>query len=165
MCTMPRRGCDGRLQHVEPHRLAAEPQRSRPPMRGRPSTPSSAGAAKQSTADPAPDPNPGRAGRNGASADASPIPAAPAAQRFAPGPAFDIDRAGETGAGVRALAQAAAGAASAGSPDELAAVLRRACCDVLPCDAFRFATYDAAADVLRYHTAFPALAAGDDEMG
>jgi PAS domain S-box-containing protein len=134
-------------------------------MRGRPSTPSSAGAAKQSTATPAPDPNPGRAGRNGASADASPIPAAPAAQRFAPGPAFDIDRAGETGAGVRALAQAAAGAASAGSPDELAAVLRRACCDVLPCDAFRFATYDAAADVLRYHTAFPALAAGDDEMG
>ncbi|HEX2080714.1 MAG TPA: PAS domain S-box protein [Longimicrobium sp.] len=135
-------------------------------MRGRPSTPSSAGhTGPPAAANPALDTNPGRGARNGASADASLIPAAPAAQRFAPGPAFDIDRAGETGAGVRALAQAAAGAASAGSPDELAAVLRRACSEVLPCDAFRFATYDPAADALRYHAAFPALAAGEDEMG
>ena len=42
---------------------------------------------------------------------------------------------------------------------------RRACAAAFPCDGFRFATFNADADALRYHAAFPPLAAENDEMG
>jgi PAS domain S-box-containing protein len=81
-------------------------------------------------------------------------------------PAIDPGPGRDAGAArIAALADAATGAAQARTPQELAAVLRRACAAARPCEGFRFATYDAASDTLRYLTAFPALAAGDDETG
>jgi PAS domain S-box-containing protein len=139
-------------------------------MRGTSSTPLAAGPAEPLSA-PAPafgiDPGFQAGAADGIAADSIPSPAAPAAQPFAPDPAFPIGRGREAGAGrIRALADAASGAAEARSPAELAAVLRRACsAAALPCDGFRFATYDAAADALRCHAAFPALATGPDETG
>jgi PAS domain S-box-containing protein len=139
-------------------------------MRGRPSSHSPAAPAKKQRAvDPAFDIEPGlaagAASPSGA-AVASLIPAGPAPRHDAPAPAFDIDRGREAGAGrLAALVDAASGAAGASSPAELAAVLRRACSAALPHEGFRFATYDAEADALHYHAAFPALAAGSDETG
>jgi PAS domain S-box-containing protein len=138
-------------------------------VRGSPSTPSTAGPAEQPSA-PAFDIDDGRkarAARTTGAADTLLIPAGPAAQHSAPDPAFPIDRRREAGsARITALADAASGASEARSPAELGTVLRRACsAAVLPCDGFRFATYDAAADSLRYHAAFPALARGQDETG
>ncbi|HYW14369.1 MAG TPA: PAS domain S-box protein [Longimicrobium sp.] len=66
---------------------------------------------------------------------------------------------------MAAVADAALGAAEARCPAELGAALRRACSAALACDGFRFATCDAGAGALRYHTAFPALARGPDETG
>ncbi|HEX6039773.1 PAS domain S-box protein [Longimicrobium sp.] len=105
------------------------------------------------------------AARGNGAADPFPIPAGPPAPPS--DPAFDIDRGHEAGAArLSAIADAARGAAGACSPAELTAALRRACSPaVLPCDGFRFATYDRAADALRYHAAFPALASGDDQTG
>jgi PAS domain S-box-containing protein len=127
-------------------------------MRGTSSTPLSAGPAEIVAAAPALDIDAG--------ADAGlslPSPAGPAA----PDPAFDIDRGREAGAArIRALADAARAAADARTPAELATALRRACSAAsLSCDGFRFATFDAQADALRYHAAYPALATGKDETG
>jgi PAS domain S-box-containing protein len=138
-------------------------------MRGTPSTPSSAGPAEPSSA-PALDIDAGLtadAARTTGAADTILIPAGPAAQHSAPDPAFPIDRRREAGAArIAAVADAASGAAEAQSPAELGTVLRRACsAAVLPCDGFRFATYDADAKSLRYHAAFPALARGQHETG
>jgi PAS domain S-box-containing protein len=138
-------------------------------VRRTPSTPSPAGPAEKPSA-PAFDIDDGRkarAARTTGAADTILIPAGPAAQHSAPDPAFPIDRSREAGsARITALADAASGAAEAQSPAELGTVLRRACsAAVLPCDGFRFATYDATADSLRYHAAFPALARGQDETG
>jgi PAS domain S-box-containing protein len=138
-------------------------------MRGTPSIPSPAGPAEQSSA-PAFDIDAGLtadAARRDGAADTILIPAGPAAQHPAPDPAFPIDDRREGGAArIAVIADAASGASEAQSPAELGTVLRRACsAAVLPCDGFRFATYDAAADSLRYHAAFPALARGQDETG
>ncbi|HWK88906.1 MAG TPA: PAS domain S-box protein, partial [Longimicrobium sp.] len=84
-------------------------------------------------------------------------------QSAAPDAAFDIDHGPECGAArIRALADAASGAAGADSPRALAAVLRRAVRAALPCDAFRFATHDNA-EALHYHDAAPAP--GLDALG
>ena len=127
-------------------------------MSGTPSTPSSADAAEQPSAPAL------RIDRGPRAAAQSPVPADEAERH--PAPALHIDLGREAGAArLRAVADAASGAAGAQSPEALAAVLRRACARALPCDGFRFATFDAAAGALRYHTSFPALATGDDEMG
>ncbi|HEX6369395.1 MAG TPA: PAS domain S-box protein [Longimicrobium sp.] len=108
----------------------------------------------------------GAPGGDAARAPADAIPLSADAAEQEPAPALDIDPGHGAGEGrIAAIAAAAAGAASAQTAQELAAVLRRACAAALSCDGFRFATYDAAADSLRYHAAFPALAAGKDEMG
>jgi PAS domain S-box-containing protein len=135
-------------------------------MRGTPSTPSSADAANHASAE-ALDINAERGAGGDAArvpADATPLSADAAEQEAAP--ALDIDRGREAGAArIAAIADAASGAAAAQTAQELAAVLRRACAAAFLCSGFRFATFDAAADSLRYHAAFPALAAGNDEMG
>jgi len=127
-------------------------------MRGTPSTPSSAGPAEQPSAPAL------HIDRGPRAADQLPAPAD--AVETCSAPASDIDRGREAGAArMTALADAASGAAEARTAQELAAVLRRACAAALPCDGFRFATCEPAADALRYVAACPALAAGDDEMG
>ena len=135
-------------------------------MRGTPSSPSSAGPAEQPSA-PAFDIDRGHGagGRSAGPAAAFSLDSADAAEQPS-APAPDIDRGREAGAArFAALADAASGAAGAQTEEALAAVMLGACRAALACDGFRFATYDAAADALRYHAAFPALAAGDDEMG
>ncbi|WP_420124953.1 PAS domain S-box protein [Longimicrobium sp.] len=107
----------------------------------------------------------------GAGGQRSPVPAdvfqlSAGAAKTEPAPVSDIDPGREASAArIAAIADAAAGAAAAQTPGELAVVLRRACAGALLCEGFRFASYDASADSLRYHAAFPALAAGHDEMG
>jgi PAS domain S-box-containing protein len=135
-------------------------------MRGTPSTPSSADEANLNDA-PALNIDHGRgAGASTGPAPAGVYPLSAGDAEHASAPALDIDRGREAGAArIAAIADAASGAAAAQTAQELAAVLRRACAAALCCDGFRFATYDAAADSLRYHAAFPALAAGDAEMG
>jgi PAS domain S-box-containing protein len=103
----------------------------------------------------------------GAGAHAAPVPAgilplsADAAQQ--PG-APDTQCGRDAGAArISAVADAASGAAEADTPRELAAVLHHAGAAALPCDGFRFGTYDAASDSLRYHEPFPAPAVDDDE--
>jgi PAS domain S-box-containing protein len=126
-------------------------------MRGTPSTPLSADAKQD--LDAALNIDHGRgAGGFGSPALAAVQPLSVDAAEQDAAPARDMDR-------IAALADAALGAAAAQTAQELAAVLRRACAQALPCEGFRFATYDPAADSLRYHAAFPALAAGNDEMG
>ena len=150
-------------------RRAAQARRRNPngaarQMRGTPSTPSSAGPAEQPSA-PAFDIDRGH-GAGGTSAGPAAAFSPDSADAEQSAPALDIDRGREAGAArFAALADAASGAAGAQTEQALAAVLRRACRAALPCEGFRFATYDAAADALRYHAAFPALAAGDDQMG
>ncbi|HST63154.1 MAG TPA: PAS domain S-box protein [Longimicrobium sp.] len=131
-------------------------------MRGRPSTPSSAGPADTASAlafdiD---------AARTTGAANTILIPAG-TAQHHATETAFPIDdrHAGDGAARITAVAAAVLGAAEARCPAELGAALRRACSAALPCDGFRFATRDANSGALRYHTAFPALAHGLDETG
>jgi PAS domain S-box-containing protein len=117
-------------------------------MRGTPSSPSSAGPAKQHDA-PALSIDHGR----GTGAKHAPVPA------VFPPPAADSAGA----ARIAALADAASGAAEADTPRELAAVLHHAATAALPCDGFRFGTYDRQTDALQYHEPFPAPAAGDDQ--
>ena len=133
-------------------------------MRGMRSTPLSAEPALTHTA-PAPALDIDHPGPDGGST--IPSSAGPAARHAAPDPAFPIDRGREDGAArIRALADAASGAAAALTPADLAAALRRACAAAaLPCDGFRFATFDAEAGSLHYHAAFPALAASVEETG
>ena len=91
--------------------------------------------------------------------------AATATQSAEPSAAFEIDVCSEGAAArIHALADAALGAAGAESPEELAEVLHRACAAALPCSEFRFATWDAAAGALRYHTGAPP-APDQDEPG
>ncbi len=78
---------------------------------------------------------------------------------------IEVRPAGDGAARMTAVADAALGAAGARCPAELGATLHRACAAALACDGFRFATCDADAGALRYHTAFPALALGPDETG
>jgi PAS domain S-box-containing protein len=128
-------------------------------MRGTPSSPASAGRAAQPAA-PAFDIDRVRGGTPPAGA------ASPSTGTAETATAMEIDTLRETAAArIAALADAAAGAAGAPSSEALAGVLRRACCAALPCDGFRFSLYDAAGDVLRSLAAFPATAAGDDEIG
>src|SRR5215207_4120494 len=159
ICTMPGGRRRGIFHHIEPARLAQEPERSRSAMRGTPSSPASAGRAAQPAA-PAFDIDRVRGGTPPAGAAS---PSTGIAETCAP--AMDIDAVREASAArIAALADAAAGAAGAASSEALAGVLRRACCAALPCDGFRFSLYDTS-DVLRSLAAFPATAAGDDEIG